>query len=78
MFWERRAMLRDSDTTNNIIQHTKLVTVSHKIERFMFYNSNLHKVDKHKAINSQYSNIKSVQQWATSSTSWLMFVFCLQ
>jgi hypothetical protein len=32
----------------------------------------------YKFINSQYINIKPVQQWATSSTSWLLFVFGLQ
>jgi len=25
-----------------------------------------------------YNNIKTVQHWATSSTSWLLFVLCLQ
>jgi len=29
-------------------------------------------------MKSQYSNTKTVQQWAASSTNWLLFVFCLQ
>jgi hypothetical protein len=44
----------------------------------IYSNTILHQVDKHNIINSQYINIKTVQQWATSSTSWLLFIFCLQ
>ena len=34
--------------------------------------------NNYKIVQSQWSNIKTVQQWATSSTSWQLFIFCLQ
>ena len=74
----RSAILTDSDKTNYIIQHTKLVIVSLSLKQLIYQNTKLHKADKHKITKSQYSYIKTVQHWATSSTSWLLFIFCLQ
>jgi hypothetical protein len=69
MFRHRSAILTDSDKTKTIIQLTKLVTVSPSLKQLMYWNTKLHKVDKHKIIKSQYSNIKTVQQSAASGTA---------
>ena len=78
MFRHRDDILTDSDKTKNIVQHTKLVILSPKMNWFIYLNTKLHKVDKHTIIKSRFSNIKTVQQLVTLSTSWLLFIFCLQ
>jgi len=62
MFRHRSAILTDSDKINYIIQHTKPVNVSLSLKQLIYQNTKLHKADEHKIVNSQCSNIKTVQQ----------------
>jgi hypothetical protein len=63
MFRHRGAIFRDSD--KSVVYKTAHFTshcLASRTMHVLVLDSKLHKAEKHKVINSQYSNIKAVQQ----------------